>query len=458
MVLCSPLQQLHYYYIHSKENFLFTHCEIVLSIELFAKMYPIRSYPCDICQKHNYTDVLRQKHKARHHYCYICKKFVLHKRNHPCTPMQQGLGSSVSSPFKMVQAGLDTFRVYSTIVKKTYYSIEKLITKYKVHITNLLTDLLSSQKTIKARIVINTILIQQRTGEEKEQNFGTLYSKILNPGQINKFLFEQVSKIINRLNFYNTGGSSWSVHSLPRIDIHIAKYTPLKVGSVIPTPSCYRNKHGLINIPTEEKLCFAYCAIACYKKLSTVEEGTRMRQYTEFMARNYNFVRCSMINFTCLPQTGLVSVEDIDTFEKHNPTFSVNIFGHCEEEKTIFPKRLCKLERQNHMDLLLVTDVQNDRSHYIYIYDFDKLMKKKNSRKKFFCKRCLQAFATVDLRLQHSFYCAEHPPQRLVFPSMRSVNYTIGSNEISHTYWVCADFETIMTVRLLHVFLVFFEF
>jgi len=413
-------------------------------------MAPTRSYPCDICNKHNYTTVQRQKHKAREHHCYACNSFVFSKSTHMCNPTQKGYGASTSSSFQLVQAGLDTFRVYSSNVRGTYHSIEKLVTTYKQDIVNLITELLQSIRSIKARLVIKAVLVQQKTGEIKDHLFGHHYSTILNPNQIKRFLFEQTSKIIRRLNFYNTGGSSWSVDSLPIIDIHIAKYTPLQVGNGIPTPGCYRNKQGLINIPTRENLCFVYCAIACYLKLDTAEKGERMKQYTDFMARNYNpdTHSCSLIDFTCLPQSGSVSIHDIDQFEKCNQTFSVNVFGHCDKENYIFPIRLCKHENIKHMDLLLITDAQNDRSHYIYIHNFDKFMKKTSCNKRFFCKRCLQSFATDQLRSNHILYCKENPPQRLMFPRMKSVNYSIGSNEIAHTYWVSADFETVMMVRI----------
>jgi len=411
-------------------------------------MAPIRNYPCDICNKHNYTSVQRQKHKARQHYCYHCDSFVQVKASHTCNPSQKGYGNISSSTFKLVQAGLNTFRVYSTEVEGTFYSIEKLVTKYRPAIEKLLTDTLSSLRSIKVRLVIQANLVQRKTGEVKHNIFGHHYSIILNPGQIKRFLFEQTAKIIKRLNFYNTGGSSWTVESLPRLDIHIAKYVPLKVGNGIPTPVCYKNKQGLINIPTRENLCFVYCAIACYKKITTAEAGVRMRGYSDFMARNYNedSATCNFIDFTCLPQTGPVSLHDIDQFESCNTTFSVNVFAHCDEDKCIFPIRLTKLEKTNHMDLMVITDVQNDKSHYIYIYDFDKFMKRKTCKKTYFCKRCLQSFSTVENRSTHYVYCKEYPPQRLSFPNMKSVNYTIGPNEISHTYWVSADFETVMTV------------
>jgi hypothetical protein len=92
-----------------------------------------------------------------------------------------------------------------------------------------------------------------------------------------------------RLNFYNTGGSSWTVERFPFLDFHVTRYQPLRGGRKLPTPTCYSNKLGLINIPTEEKLCFPYCAIACYKGIRTKREREKISLYRSFMAENFNW-------------------------------------------------------------------------------------------------------------------------------------------------------------------------
>ena len=48
---------------------------------------------------------------------------------------------------------------------------------------------------------------------------------------------------------------------------------------------------------------------------------------------------------------------------------------------------------ENLMDLLLV--INENKSHYVYMKDFDIFMfhKTKNKNKKYFCKSCLQCFS-----------------------------------------------------------------
>ena len=57
------------------------------------------------------------------------------------------------------------------------------------------------------------------------------------------------------------------------------------------------------------------------------------------------------------------------------------------------------------MDLLLVTD--KNKSHYVYIKDFDRFMfhKTKNKNKKQLCKSCLQCFSSKDVFTEHKEVC-----------------------------------------------------
>ena len=65
----------------------------------------------------------------------------------------------------------------------------------------------------------------------------------------------------------------------------------------------------------------------------------------------------------------------------------INVF--CYENKLVFPIEASDQKLENLMDLLLVID--KNKSHYVYIKDFDRFMfhKTKNKNKKYFCKSCL---------------------------------------------------------------------
>ena len=53
------------------------------------------------------------------------------------------------------------------------------------------------------------------------------------------------------------------------------------------------------------------------------------------------------------------------------------------------------------IDLLLL--IENDKSHYVYIKDFNRFTfhKTKNKNKKWFCKSCLQCFSSESVLIKH---------------------------------------------------------
>ena len=57
------------------------------------------------------------------------------------------------------------------------------------------------------------------------------------------------------------------------------------------------------------------------------------------------------------------------------------------------------------MDLRLIFD--ENKSHYVYIKDFNRLMfnKTKNKNKKYFCKYCLQCFSSDKVLTEHKENC-----------------------------------------------------
>ena len=76
---------------------------------------------------------------------------------------------------------------------------------------------------------------------------------------------------------------------------------------------------------------------------------------------------------------------------------------------------------ENSMDLLIVTDC--DKSHYVYIKDFDRFMfhKTKNKDEKYFCKICLQCFSSKNVLTKHKEVC--------LFSGVQSVKLERGTIE-----------------------------
>ena len=78
---------------------------------------------------------------------------------------------------------------------------------------------------------------------------------------------------------------------------------------------------------------------------------------------------------------------------------------YCYENKLVFPIHISDQKFENSMDFLLVTD--ENKSHYVYIKDFDRFMfhKTKNKNTKYFSKSCLQCFSSKNVLIEHKEVC-----------------------------------------------------
>ena len=116
----------------------------------------------------------------------------------------------------------------------------------------------------------------------------------------------------------------------------------------------------------------------------------------------------------------------------------INLFGY--ENRLVFPIYISDQKFKDSMYLLLLTD--NDKSHYLYIKDFDRFVfhKTKNKYKKWFCKSCLQRFSRESVLIKHKENCLSINGKQSVKleKGIKSENYF---KQISVPFKVYADFE-----------------
>ena len=99
-------------------------------------------------------------------------------------------------------------------------------------------------------------------------------------------------------------------------------------------------------------------------------------------------IACNLLNYdeTEIP----VEEKDFKNIEVQN-NICINVFGY--ENKLVFPIHVSDQKSENSMDLLLL--INDDKSNYVYIKDFNTFMfhKTKNKNKKWLCRNCLQCFS-----------------------------------------------------------------
>ena len=142
-----------------------------------------------------------------------------------------------------------------------------------------------------------------------------------------------------------------------------------------------------------------------------------------------------------------VKIDQINKFENHNDV-SVSVHGYDKLEETVYPLRVTKVEKNNHVNLLQFSN--GIANHYCSITNFSRLVgQTKNHSSKLFCRFCLHGF---DSRYSDQEKLKEHvsncallgKPQKVVFPKD---THTILKNirkQLKHTFVVYADLEALL--------------
>ena len=136
-----------------------------------------------------------------------------------------------------------------------------------------------------------------------------------------------------------------------------------------------------------------------------------------------------------------VSKDGYSKIEDNND-ININVFSY--DGKTIYPIYVSDKNFSDDMDLLLM--FSGDKSHYVYIKDFDRLMfsMTKNKNKKHFRKRCLQCFSSKNILIGHKEDCLMINGQQSVKLSGGCISFKKFSRQMPVPFKIYADFECIL--------------
>ena len=144
------------------------------------------------------------------------------------------------------------------------------------------------------------------------------------------------------------------------------------------------SKRGLINIKNNDQKCFLWCHVRHINPPK--EHPEKIRNEDKKLVNDYDEIEF------------LVRENDFAKIGKGS-NICINVF--CYEDGLVFPKYISDQKFENSIHLLFRTD--GDKSHYMYIKDFDRFMfhKTKNKNKKWFCRSCLQYFSNKYVLTNH---------------------------------------------------------
>ena len=130
--------------------------------------------------------------------------------------------------------------------------------------------------------------------------------------------------------------------------------------------------------------------------------------------------------------------EDFSKIEVKN-NICINLFSY--ENEMVFPIYVSDQKFKDSMDLLLLID--DDKSHYVYIKDFDRFMfhKTKNKNKKWFCRSCLQCFSSESVLIKHKENCLSINGKQSVKLEKGIIKFENYFKQIPVPFKIYADFE-----------------
>ena len=135
----------------------------------------------------------------------------------------------------------------------------------------------------------------------------------------------------------------------------------------------------------------------------------------------------------------LLSLKKILARLKRKIIFCINVF--CYENNLIYHVHVSDEKFENCINLLIITD--KNKSHYIYIKDFDKFMcnTTRCKNKKYFCRFCIQCFASAKVSIEHRAACLKINGKQTVKLRSGLIKFKNHFKKLAVPFKIYADLE-----------------
>ena len=186
-------------------------------------------------------------------------------------------------------------------------------------------------------------------------------------------------------------GSGWNVESIESQYINISTYRPFSGSSYMSLPVEIKSpRKGPISIKNKNQKCFLWCHLRHINP--SKEHPERILKTDNKIAEKLD---CDGIEFP-------VQEKDFSKIEVKS-NICINVVGY--EDEFVFLIYVSDQKFEDSMDLLLLID--DDKSHYVYIKDFDRFIfhKTRHKNKKWFCRSCLQCFSNENVLTKYKEDC-----------------------------------------------------
>ena len=338
-----------------------------------------------------------------------------------------------------------------TVIKQVDKALNGFVKSYEIDLRNDKDPLVQMQNTRKGVERQLSILLNEMKGlkyaetlkvtfrkisvnmiVEKSAYFNSASQTIINQMEISEALQISEENILNKIAQWISEGSGWSVKEINNHYLNIAKYEPMKGSSYMKLPKELQNSaKGLINMKNKDNECFRWCHIRHINPQEKYPQRIKKVDKPYIKILDY-----SGIEFP-------VCVKHYNKIEKQN-SININVFGY--ENKQPYPIYISKEKNEDHMELLLITE--NENNHYVLIKDFNKFMynQTKHEHRKHFCMHCLQCFSSDRVLINHKDICIQvNGTQAIKMPTKDNniLKFNNFHKQQPVPFVIYADFEAI---------------
>lgn len=294
-------------------------------------------------------------------------------------------------------------------------------------------DLLKIQeKPIKTSTILECMFYRTKEDGEKVYTYYYAHSSksIITEATNLEELYDVFRrKIVERIDTFQRGGSGWIFEKVVKLDIHIDTYDPLRARTYFPLPRELGLEKAIINLKNRDNECFKWSVTR-----ALFPEKRDNERITKKLRENSERLNWDGLQFP-------MQVDKIGIFERHNPDYAINVFGH---EKHTYPIRISKnYDRKITIRLLLISN--GETSHYCWIKNVSRLLSSqinKRGRELYFCDYCLLPFRTPESLGRHVEYCKEYDAVKVTLPREGSfLSFKNWNRSMRVPFVIYADFE-----------------
>ena len=233
--------------------------------------------------------------------------------------------------------------------------------------------------------------------------------------------------LMQKLDDEQLEGSGFQFQEIVEVILEIYKVNDIQASSLVELPPKYKNSQSLINTKNNDQYCFLWCILAY---LYPVEDN---KNITSSYSKHFDKFNLEGLVFP-------MKVKDIPKFENLNRLSTggqqccINVFELTGNVLT--PIHINTNYDQPQIDLLLYQNL------YCLITKLHCLINK-DSHMKHVCRRCLTAFSSQPVLIDHIDRCQKQQPTKITFSWKDQLKFDDYYMKVPVPIRVYADFECI---------------